>query len=104
MLNCHDGKHRTDDGAVPSRDCSLCHLLIERAGETGSGRPDRAVFHVMNYSHPVDIGDSWKQMCVMNAMAQASDETSKAVRSSLSARSEADASRSCLRCSRWPVL
>jgi NapC/NirT cytochrome c family, N-terminal region len=59
-FRCHDGKHRTDDGAVLSRDCSLCHLLIERAGEAGAG--DRAVFQVMKYPHPVDIGDSWKQM------------------------------------------
>ncbi|HUJ16548.1 MAG TPA: NapC/NirT family cytochrome c [Nitrospirota bacterium] len=61
-FRCHDGKHRSDDGAVLSRDCSLCHLLIERAGATGAGRTDSAVFHVMKYPHPVDIGDSWKQM------------------------------------------
>ena len=61
-FRCHDGKHRSDDGAVLSRDCSLCHLLIERAGEAGSSRADRAVFQVMKYPHPVDIGNSWKDM------------------------------------------
>jgi hypothetical protein len=61
-FRCHDGKHRSDDGAVLSRDCSLCHLLIERAGEAGAGRADSAVFKVMKYPHPVDIGDSWKDM------------------------------------------
>jgi hypothetical protein len=61
-FRCHDGKHRSDDGAVLSRDCSLCHLLIERAGEGGAGRPDKAVFQVMKYPHPVDIGGSWKEM------------------------------------------
>jgi hypothetical protein len=61
-FRCHDGKHRSDDGAVLSRDCSLCHLLIERAGEAGAGRPDRAVFQVMKYPHPADIGDAWKEM------------------------------------------
>jgi len=61
-FRCHDGKHRSDDGAVLSRDCSLCHLLIERAGETAAGRPDRAVFQVMKYPHPVDIGNAWKEM------------------------------------------
>ena len=60
-FRCHDGKHRSDDGTVLSRDCSLCHLLIERAGEAGAGRPDRAVFQVMKYPHPVDIGDAWKE-------------------------------------------
>ncbi len=61
-FRCHDGKHRSDDGAILSRDCSLCHLLIERSGEAGEGRPDRAVFQVMKYPHPVDIGDAWKEM------------------------------------------
>jgi hypothetical protein len=37
-------------------------FLIERAGETGGGRRDRAVFQVMKYPHPTDIGDSWKEM------------------------------------------
>jgi hypothetical protein len=61
-FRCHDGKHRSDDGAVLSRDCSLCHLLIERSAEAAAGRPDRAVFQVMKYPHPVDIGDAWKKM------------------------------------------
>lgn len=61
-FRCHDGKHRSDDGAVLSRDCSLCHLLIERAGEAGTGKAGSAVFQVMKYPHPVNIGDAWKQM------------------------------------------
>jgi hypothetical protein len=59
-FRCHDGKHRSDDGMVLSRDCSLCHLLIERAGEKGG--PESAVFQIMKYPHPVDIGDAWKGM------------------------------------------
>jgi nitrate/TMAO reductase-like tetraheme cytochrome c subunit len=61
-FRCHDGRHRSDDGAVLARDCSLCHLLIERAGGMGTGGTDRAVFQVMRYPHPVDIGNSWKEM------------------------------------------
>jgi hypothetical protein len=61
-FRCHDGKHRSDDGTVLSRDCSLCHLLIERAGEAGVGKAGSAVLQVMKYPHPVDIGDAWKQM------------------------------------------
>ena len=60
-FRCHDGQHKSDDGAVLSSDCSSCHLLIERAGDTGAARPDRAVFQVMKYPHPVDIGDAWKE-------------------------------------------
>jgi len=65
-FRCHDGKHRSDDGTILSRDCSLCHLLIERTGEGGTakGKAVSAVFQVMTYPHPADIGDSWKDtMC-----------------------------------------
>jgi hypothetical protein len=61
-FRCHDGKHRSDDGAVLSRDCRTCHLLIERAGAAGTEGLDRAAFQVMRYPHPVDIGESWKEM------------------------------------------
>jgi hypothetical protein len=61
-FRCHDGKHRSDDGTVLSRDCSLCHLLIERVAEAAAGRRDRAVFQIMKYPHPVDIGNAWKEM------------------------------------------
>jgi len=61
-FRCHDGKHRSDDGAILSRDCSLCHLLIERIGEAEAGGRDSARFQVMKNPHPVDIGDSWKEM------------------------------------------
>ncbi len=60
-FRCHDGKHRSEDGTVLSRDCSLCHLLIERAGP-GSTAAEQAVFRVMRNPHPTDIGDAWKQM------------------------------------------
>jgi len=61
-FRCHDGKHRSDDGAVLSRDCSLCHLLIERVRDAGAGGQDKASFQVMRNPHPVDIGNSWKEM------------------------------------------
>jgi hypothetical protein len=61
-FRCHDGKHRSEDGAVLSRDCSLCHLLIERVGDDGTGKQDKAQFQVMTNPHPVDIGNSWKEM------------------------------------------
>ena len=60
-FRCHDGKHKSDDGTVLSKDCSLCHLLIERiSGQDNVS--EKAELRVMKYPHPVDIGDSWKQM------------------------------------------
>ena len=61
-FRCHDGKHRSEDGAVLSRDCSLCHLLIERVGDAGADRADSARFQVMKNPHPTDIGMAWKEM------------------------------------------
>jgi len=58
-FRCHDDKHRSADGAVLSRDCGLCHLLIERVGDAGA-KADPVTFDVMKYPHPVNIGDAWK--------------------------------------------
>lgn len=60
-FRCHDGKHRSEDGAVLSRDCSLCHLLIERTGERGVDGQEKIGFQVMENPHPSDIGDEWKE-------------------------------------------
>jgi hypothetical protein len=71
-FRCHDGKHQSEDGTVLSRDCNLCHLLIERApGQDNTGN-EQAVFRVMKYPHPVDIGDSWKQMMCTKCHGQSS--------------------------------
>ncbi len=61
-FRCHDGKHRSDDGAVLSQDCSLCHLLIERVPGQDTAGSNQAEIRVMDYPHPVDIGDRWQTM------------------------------------------
>jgi hypothetical protein len=58
-FRCHDGNHVSDDGRVLSRDCSTCHLLITHTVERSKGQ---AVFSLAAYPHPVDIGDSYKEM------------------------------------------
>ena len=60
-FRCHDGKHQSEDGTVLSRDCSLCHLLIERVSEITAGGQVKAEFQVMGYPHPTDIGDEWQE-------------------------------------------
>jgi hypothetical protein len=58
-FRCHDGKHKSDDGAVLPKDCSLCHLLIKKQ----MGKENTlAVLTEDTYPHPVDIGDSYKEM------------------------------------------
>jgi hypothetical protein len=53
-FRCHDGKHRSDDGTVLSRDCSLCHLLIERAPGPAlrlESRPFSALCETLIHGH-----------------------------------------------------
>jgi hypothetical protein len=58
-FRCHDGRHVADDGTVLSKDCNVCHLLLEH--ETRKDEK-RAVLKVMDYPHPVDVGDAYREM------------------------------------------
>ncbi|HTY22298.1 MAG TPA: hypothetical protein VMC85_04155 [Desulfomonilaceae bacterium] len=59
-FRCHDGKHKSDDGAVLSKNCNLCHLLIKKQMQKEN---TQAVLTEETYPHPVvDIGDSYKEM------------------------------------------
>jgi len=57
-FRCHDGKHRTDDGKVLSRDCNTCHTILAQELKQGDLRISLGG---IDYIHPVDIGDAWKQ-------------------------------------------
>lgn len=57
-FRCHDGKHVSDDGKVLSKDCALCHLLLQQKVEAKEGR---AILTLATNPHPVDIGDSYKE-------------------------------------------
>ncbi len=58
-FRCHDGKHVGDNGKILSRDCNACHVILAQ-------KLDRERLHLslegIEYRHPVDIGDAWKQM------------------------------------------
>jgi hypothetical protein len=51
-FRCHDGKHKSSDGRVISKDCNLCHQI---AGQKQENIPPGTV--VRDFIHPVDIGD-----------------------------------------------
>ncbi len=57
-FRCHDGKHVSDDGKVLSKDCALCHLLLQQKVEAKKGR---AILTLATNPHPEDIGDSYKE-------------------------------------------
>lgn len=58
-FRCHDGKHVSDEGKVLSRDCNACHTILAQHFETDSLRISLGG---IDYKHPVDIGDAWKEM------------------------------------------
>jgi hypothetical protein len=51
-FRCHDGKHKSADGKVISKDCNLCHLVT---GQKQENIPPG--IRVSSFVHPVNIGD-----------------------------------------------
>ena len=58
-FRCHDGKHVSEEGKVLSRDCNVCHTILAQQTEKDKLRMSLGG---VDYKHPVDIGDSWKEM------------------------------------------
>lgn len=58
-FRCHDGKHVSADGKVITKNCTVCHTIL--AQQFGNQKPELSLQGV-NYKHPIDIGDSWKEM------------------------------------------
>lgn len=56
---CHDGKHRSTDGArVIRHDCDLCHSIV-RQGEGWEAVRDLD-YEAQEFSHPRGFGDLWE--------------------------------------------
>jgi hypothetical protein len=58
-FRCHDGKHVSGDGKVLSRDCNVCHTILAQQFEKEGLRMSLSG---VEYKHPVDIGNAWKEM------------------------------------------
>lgn len=58
-FRCHDGKHVSDNGKVLSRDCNVCHTILAQQFEKEGLRMSLGG---VEYKHPVDIGNAWKEM------------------------------------------
>ena len=58
-FRCHNGNHESSAGDIISRDCNLCHTIL------GQGTLDEyqatSVNLSLEFRHPVDIGESWKE-------------------------------------------
>ncbi len=57
-FRCHDKKHKTKAGQVVIRDCDACHIIISQ----GSGKEVAESLKGVEFKHPVDIGEAWREM------------------------------------------
>jgi nitrate/TMAO reductase-like tetraheme cytochrome c subunit len=58
-FRCHDGQHASTDGKVISKDCNLCHTVLEQQEGTAS----MASVPKLSFQHPADIGDLTQVSC-----------------------------------------
>ena len=58
-MRCHDGKHTSSSGTIIMNNCRTCHIIIAQ-GPRMSGEVITAETG-LDFNHPVDIGDAWKQ-------------------------------------------
>ena len=57
-FRCHDGKHRSSDGRLITKDCNSCHTIQYQGPEPV---PTTLLASGVQFQHPVDIGDAWKE-------------------------------------------
>jgi hypothetical protein len=59
-FRCHDEQHQSPDGKLISKNCTQCHTI------SAQGKPGALAFadvpDGLEFQHPEDIGDAWRQM------------------------------------------
>ncbi|NOX88587.1 MAG: cytochrome C [Calditrichaeota bacterium] len=58
-FRCHNDRHRSEDGEVISKDCSLCHLINAQGPENDIEMATNG--KSLEFRHPEDIGGEWKE-------------------------------------------
>lgn len=58
-FRCHNGNHESNSGEIISRDCNLCHTILGQG--TAEDYELTSVNSSLEFKHPVDIGESWKE-------------------------------------------
>jgi len=56
---CHNDRHKSEDGHVISRNCTLCHHILAQ-GKPGEMEYSSS-FESLEFHHPVEINDAWKE-------------------------------------------
>ena len=58
-FRCHDGQHVSRDGRVVSKDCNVCHTVLDQ--QEGAASP--VALQGVAFKHPADIGDLAQATC-----------------------------------------
>jgi hypothetical protein len=58
-FRCHSGNHVSANGKKIPNDCNMCHTIIAQGVDTL--RRYTGVNSYLEFMHPVDIGDAWKE-------------------------------------------
>lgn len=56
-FRCHDNKHVSPQGKVITNDCNSCHAIV---AQRPPGGKREISMEGLEFKHPVDIGDAWK--------------------------------------------
>jgi len=59
-FRCHDDSHVSKDGEMIRKACDLCHIINAQGvpGQMEYAEPEKT----LEFRHPEDIGDAWKEM------------------------------------------
>jgi nitrate/TMAO reductase-like tetraheme cytochrome c subunit len=56
---CHDGKHRSTDGRTITHTCTACHTIM---GQGSGAAAETIAPEGIEFTHPVDIGEMWREV------------------------------------------
>ena len=59
-FRCHNDRHVSKDGSVISKNCQQCHLI--NAQGTEENFEMAKVGESLEFRHPEDIGEDWKEL------------------------------------------
>jgi len=68
-FRCHDGRHKSPEGKVISKDCNLCHIVLSQKQE--NIKPGTKV---KGFIHPKDIGDALYAMNCSDCHAEGGED------------------------------
>jgi len=59
-MRCHEGTHVSEEGNLLSRECHTCHSIMAQG--SGERREIATTEEGLDFVHPEDIGEAWKEM------------------------------------------